>query len=120
MKYADAIVKCFAGAIAIIGGTLLSVPLFGFVISRTFFLGVCCTVISSSLYAWAPRWHLDGLLGAGSPFKLQVGTELCAQRGHDSSESQPLVSSKEGDAGRGADDDADAEPAAALPETKKE
>ena len=30
MKYADAIVKCFASALAIIAATLLSVPLFGF------------------------------------------------------------------------------------------
>ena len=39
MKYADAIVKCFANALAIIVSTLLSVPLFGFHMSDTFLVG---------------------------------------------------------------------------------
>ena len=37
MKYADNIVKCFATALAIISGTLLSVPIFGFVLSQVCF-----------------------------------------------------------------------------------
>ena len=54
MKYADNIVKCFAAALAILSGTLLSVPIFGFELSATFLLGVGCTVLASILYSWAP------------------------------------------------------------------
>jgi UDP-sugar transporter A1/2/3 len=55
MKYADNIVKCFAAALAILSGTLLSVPIFGFELSATFSVGVACTVSASTLYSWAPN-----------------------------------------------------------------
>ena len=54
MKYADNIVKCFATALAIIFGTFLSVPIFGFELSRAFLVGAGLTVFASTLYAWAP------------------------------------------------------------------
>ena len=54
MKYADNIVKCFAAALAILSGTLLSVPIFGFHLSPVFSLGCGCTVLASILYSWAP------------------------------------------------------------------
>ena len=54
MKYADNIVKCFAAALAILSGTLLSVPLFGFEPSRMFAVGAGCTVLATTLYSWAP------------------------------------------------------------------
>jgi UDP-sugar transporter A1/2/3 len=54
MKYADNIVKCFATALAIIFGTFLSVPIFGFEFSRAFLVGAGLTVFASTLYAWAP------------------------------------------------------------------
>lgn len=55
MKYADNIVKCFAAALAILSGTLLSVPLFGFELSAMFAVGVACTVLATILYSWAPE-----------------------------------------------------------------
>ena len=55
MKYADNIVKCFATAIAIIAGTLLSVPLFGFAPSELFLLGATLTILATVLYARAPE-----------------------------------------------------------------
>lgn len=55
MKYADNIVKCFAAALAILSGTLLSVPIFGFELSPIFSLGVACTISASVLYSWAPE-----------------------------------------------------------------
>ena len=58
MKYADAIVKCFANALAIVLGALLSVPLFGFQMNGTFLAGGAFTVVATSLYAWAPQWQL--------------------------------------------------------------
>ena len=54
MKYADSIVKCFASALAIIFGALISVPLFGFSASPTFICGTSTAVVASVLYAWAP------------------------------------------------------------------
>jgi len=39
MKYADNIVKCFATALAIVVGAILSVPIFGFEFSRLFAMG---------------------------------------------------------------------------------
>jgi hypothetical protein len=54
MKYADSIVKCFASALAIIFGALISVPLFGFSASPTFVCGTSIAVVASVLYAWAP------------------------------------------------------------------
>jgi len=67
MKYADSIAKCFATAIAIVSGTLISVPLFGFTLSTAFGVGASCTVIASTVYSLAPdhirqpgfklRWH---------------------------------------------------------------
>lgn len=55
MKYADNIVKCFAAGLAILAGTLLSVPIFGFELHGTFLLGVACTISASTVYAWAPE-----------------------------------------------------------------
>lgn len=54
MKFADNIVKCFAAALAILSGTLLSVPIFGFELSAHFSVGVACTVCATTLYSWAP------------------------------------------------------------------
>ena len=55
MKYADNIAKCFATAIAIVSGTLLSVPIFSFHLSTTFGLGATCTVVASVVYSMAPN-----------------------------------------------------------------
>ena len=55
MKYADNIVKCFAAALAILSGTLLSVPIFGFTPAPLFSLGVGCTIVASVLYSAAPE-----------------------------------------------------------------
>ena len=69
-RYADNIVKCFAAASAIITGTVLSVPIFGFTLSPSFALGAACTIIASTLYASAPSLdRLWALLrcGAGGP-----------------------------------------------------
>merc|ERR1719424_537432 len=52
MKYADNIVKCFATALAIVSGTLLSVPIFGFELSQLFLVGLLCTLCATVLYAW--------------------------------------------------------------------
>jgi len=54
MKYADNIAKCFAAALAIVSGTVLSVPLFGFSLSSSFGMGASCTVVASTLYSLAP------------------------------------------------------------------
>ena len=54
-RYADNIVKCFATALAILSGTLLSVPMFGFQVEPLFAAGAACTVVASILYAWAPN-----------------------------------------------------------------
>ena len=54
MKYADNIAKCFATAIAIVSGTLLSVPIFSFHLSTTFGMGATCTVVASVVYSMAP------------------------------------------------------------------
>lgn len=54
MKYADNIAKCFAAALAILTGTLLSVPLFSFRLSPLFSAGALLTIVASVLYAWAP------------------------------------------------------------------
>ena len=51
MKYADNILKCFATALAVLSGTLLSVPLFGFELTHTFALGASCTVGATALYS---------------------------------------------------------------------
>ena len=51
MKYADNILKCFATALAVLSGTLLSVPLFGFELTRAFALGASCTVGATALYS---------------------------------------------------------------------
>lgn len=61
MKYADNIVKCFATAAAIVTGTLISVPLFGFAPSKTFALGATAVVCATTLYAWAPELALPWL-----------------------------------------------------------
>ena len=55
MKYADNIVKCFAAALAILTGTILSVPIFGFELQPRFTLGVALTIAASILYSWAPE-----------------------------------------------------------------
>lgn len=55
IRYADNIVKCFATAIAIIAGTLLSVPIFGFAPSQLFLVGAPLTVAATVLYSAAPK-----------------------------------------------------------------
>ena len=55
MKYADNIVKCFAAALAILSGTLLSIPCFGFWPSELFAAGAAFTVLATVLYSWAPK-----------------------------------------------------------------
>ena len=55
MKYADNIVKCFAAALAIVSGTLLSIPCFDFAPSRLFAVGACFTVLATVIYSWAPK-----------------------------------------------------------------
>merc|ERR1719311_1864589 len=65
MKYADNIVKCFAAALAILSGTLISVPLFHFHPSRLFALGALCTVSATVLYSWAPTRWPEGWTRAG-------------------------------------------------------
>ena len=74
MKYADNIVKCFAAALAILAGTLISVPLFGFELSAIFAAGVACTVCASTLYSWAPE-RPDACGGGGGDLKAE-GSEL--------------------------------------------
>jgi len=54
MKYADNIVKCFAAALAIITGMLLSVPLFNVSLSPIFLVGATSTVSATMLYSRAP------------------------------------------------------------------
>ena len=66
MKYADNIVKCFAAALAIITGTLVSVPLFSFELNRTFVTGAMSTVAASVLYARAPPCVCIGILRGAS------------------------------------------------------
>jgi len=65
MKYADNIVKCFAAALAIVSGTLISVPLFDFHPSRLFAVGGFCTVSATVLYSWAPTQWPEGWTRAG-------------------------------------------------------
>lgn len=55
MKYADNIAKCFATAIAIVSGTVFSVPLFHFTLTPIFGVGAICTILASVLYSMAPE-----------------------------------------------------------------
>ena len=59
MKYADNIVKCFAAALAIITGMLLSVPLFNVPLSPIFLVGAASTVSATMLYARVPDLSLS-------------------------------------------------------------
>jgi len=78
MKYADNIVKCFATAIAIIAGTLLSVPIFGFAPSPLFLVGAPFTVAATVLYSAAPKRLLPCLdLGPAQP---EVEDKLLEER----------------------------------------
>lgn len=54
MKHAGSIEKCFASATAIVSGTALSVPIFGFTPSRFFASGATLTVTASIVYSTAP------------------------------------------------------------------
>ena len=54
MKYADNIAKCFAAALAIVTGTLLSVPIFGFRLTPIFGVGATCTIVATTVYSLAP------------------------------------------------------------------
>ena len=54
MKYADNIVKCFGTSLAVVTGTLLSIPIFGFQPSSSFSAGAVLTVFASALYSWGP------------------------------------------------------------------
>ena len=64
-RYADNIVKCFAAALAILSGTLISMPLFHFHPSRLFAVGGLCTVSATVLYSWAPTTWPEGWTRAG-------------------------------------------------------
>ena len=55
MQYADNIVKCFAAAVAILCGTVLSVPIFQFSLSGMFVFGAVTTGAATVLYTSAPR-----------------------------------------------------------------
>jgi len=74
MKYADNIVKCFAAALAILSGTLISVPLFNFLPSRLFALGGLCTVSATVLYSWAPTQWPEGWTRAGRQLQRRRAT----------------------------------------------
>lgn len=81
MKYADNIAKCFATAIAIVSGTICSVPLFGFSLSAAFGLGASCTVVASSLYSLAP----DQIFGRGAPLAPKAKQPLDVEASFDDS-----------------------------------
>lgn len=71
MKHAGSIEKCFASASAIVSGTALAVPIFGFTPSRYFASGAVLTVTASILYSVAPTLNLKGLgLGGLAPHAL--------------------------------------------------
>jgi len=85
MKYADNIVKCFAAALAIICGMLLSVPIFHLELNPVFLGGAGLTVVATVLYARKPAlsWatlgmptHRGAERGEGAP--------LCGSSGHSS------------------------------------
>lgn len=92
MKYADNIAKCFAASLAIVSGTILSVPVFGFSLSATFGLGALCTTVASTLYSLAPNMQLLG----GSTYSpapseqqaplLRSGIQLKQRPSHESPE----------------------------------
>ena len=91
MKYADNIVKCFAAALAILSGTLISVPLFHFHPSRLFAVGGLCTISATMLYSWAPTQWPEGWTRAG---RKQASLELepldDQERQHTASSSQTM------------------------------
>lgn len=62
MKYADNIVKCFAAALAIICGMLLSVPIFHLQLNPVFLGGATFTIVATVLYSRAPNlsWAILG------------------------------------------------------------
>jgi UDP-sugar transporter A1/2/3 len=89
MKYADNIVKCFAAALAIVSGTLISVPLFNFHPSRLFAVGGLCTVSATVLYSWAPTQWPEGWTRAGRQQQRRRATASLELEALDAQE--PLV-----------------------------
>ena len=71
IKYADNLMKGFAAALATVVATFLSVPLFGYEIGLTFFLGVCVVLYSTMLYAGTVK-----LTGAGWDKELEICASL--------------------------------------------
>ena len=92
MKYADNIVKCFAAALAILSGTLISVPLFHFHPSRLFAVGGLCTISATMLYSWAPTQWPEGWTRPGCKQRATASLELepldDQERQHTASSSQ--------------------------------
>ena len=80
MKYADNIVKCFAAGLAMLAGTLLSVPIFGFELHPTFLLGLTSTITASVIYARAPDWALSFSAAQPRYEKVPSGEEAEQQR----------------------------------------
>lgn len=87
MKYADNIVKCFAAAIAIICGMVLSVPIFHLQLEPSFLAGAALTVSATVLYARKPA--LSCLtLGGGRPGRTREDElPLCGSSGPSASAS---------------------------------
>lgn len=62
--------RCFAAALAIIAGTICSVPIFAFQLRPSFLLGATSTVAATVLYARAPPCScIDSLLHRLRPRK---------------------------------------------------
>ena len=72
MKYADNVVKCFASGLAIIVGSILSIPIFEVQLPPTFLFGCSFVVGASILYARAPplEW-------------IEKKTDIAAARHHE-------------------------------------
>ncbi|KAL1503977.1 hypothetical protein AB1Y20_010393 [Prymnesium parvum] len=102
MKYADNVVKCFAAALAILSGTVLSVPIFGFHLSFLFLLGSGCTIVATILYAWAPPlWSREPQLEAegssgGFPSSGQTALQEMQASSEAFQEKLPLFSAQYG------------------------
>jgi len=100
MKYADNIAKCFAAGLSIVSGTVLSMPLFGFLPSSTFGMGASCTVLASVLYSLAPEQFPCNLFP--STTKRSLAHEMDSAHGsiNEDELSEDLVESSVGGLGR--------------------
>ena len=83
MKYADNIVKCFAAALAIICGMLLSVPIFQLELEPIFLIGATLTVSASVLYSRQPTlsWSALGCSGRSVTVVADEERPLCSSSG---------------------------------------